>query len=159
MWKHWPQDAMPPAKDRLKKAQTGYKRNYEARLRRQLEAVRVDDCLYLRLVRKTPKDQRHKLAAVTEGPFLVTNVETNMVIIEEVDRSIEKVSSSRLVKAPRPATDVKVKKIPELLKETEIDLGFSTVDTDNLWDLPGRNAGEGSVEKKCEVDATIHKKR
>lgn len=73
---------MKKTKEQLDKPQVRYKKNYDSRLRMQSEVINVDDYVYPRVERKNPKDHRHKLALVEEGPSKVVNVDDNTVVIE-----------------------------------------------------------------------------
>ena len=133
-WKHWLQDTMSKTKEQLQKAQARYKKNYDKRLRKQSEVIREDDYVYLRVERKNPKDHRHKLAPVVEGPFRVTKATGNTATIERKDRSVEKVSRSRVVLAPRPPTNQEVQ---DILRPTKLsDSEGPTNEEGNLQDLP-----------------------
>ena len=50
------------------------------------------------------REHRHKLAAVAEGPYRVIEAKDTTVVIEKDDRSVERVSRSRVVLAPKPRT-------------------------------------------------------
>ena len=131
-WKHWLQDTMLKTKERLTKAQARYKKNFDARLRKQRENITVDDYVYLRVERKDPTEHRHKLAAIAEGPYRVTKADDATVVIERPDRSVEKVSRSRVVLAPKPTTDEEMKEIlkPPMAADKEDD--YPTKEVTNL---------------------------
>ena len=116
-WKHWLQETMNRTRTRLIKSQERYKRNYDSRLRKQVEVVKQGDYVFLQVERKNPKYHRHKLAPIAEGPFLVTKTDKNTVVIERSDRSVEKDSRSRKVLAPKLKRKEEVDKIlrPEQL--------------------------------------------
>lgn len=69
---------MNKTKERLDKTQSYYKKNYDACLRNQSEAIRKDDYVYLKILlknrndrkilRKNPKDRIHKLVPIAKGP-------------------------------------------------------------------------------------------
>lgn len=107
--------------------------------------------------KKYPNDRGHKLAAVTVGQLIVIKIDTSTVFIGITASSVERVGRSLIVLKPRPATSAEAKKILELLKQTEIDLSFSTGEIHNLRDFPGSNAKGGNVEKKNHLDTTGHK--
>ena len=83
---------MHRTRTRLLKSQERYKRNYDARLRKQAEAVNQGDYVFLQVERENPKDHRQKLEPIAECPFLVTKIDKNTVVIERSDRLVEKVS-------------------------------------------------------------------
>ena len=101
-WKSWLEKALREAKGKLEQAQARYKRNYDARLRRQNEKIEPDNWFYLRVERRDEREHRHKLAAVAEGPYKVLDIRGSTVVIERQDKSIEIVSRSRVVLAPQP---------------------------------------------------------
>ena len=82
-----------------------------------MEVVKQGDYVFLWVELKNSKDHRHNIAPIAEGPFLVTKKDKNTVVIERSDRSVEKVSRSRVVLAPKPKTKEEVKEIlrPEQL--------------------------------------------
>jgi len=132
-WKHWLQETMHRTRTRLLKSQERYKRNYDSRLRKQVEVVKQGDYVFLRVERKNPKDHRHKLAPIAEGPFLVTKTDKNTVVIERSDRSVEKVSRSRVVLAPKPKTKEEVK---EILRPEQLPVdGQPTTEAINLEEV------------------------
>ena len=102
-WKAWLTKGISETRERLKAAQDRYKRNYDKRLRRDIEDINPGDQVYLSVERREEKESRHKLAAIAEGPFKVKDVNkpAKTVVIEYPDRSVENVSRSRVVLAPR----------------------------------------------------------
>lgn len=66
---------MVKTKDRLTKAQTRYEKNFDARLRKQKEVIKVDDYLYLSMEQKYQDEHRHKCAPIAEVSYEVTKVE------------------------------------------------------------------------------------
>lgn len=74
--------------------------------------------MYLRIEQKNTKYHRQKLVTIVEGSYNVTKVENNTVFIEKTNQSVEKVSRSRLVLAPKPETN---KEAEEILKPIFID--------------------------------------
>ena len=100
----------------MEKAQASCKKNDDARIRKGPEVIQEDDYLYLRLELKNPKDHRHKLASVAEGPLQVTKVDDNKVVMKNTDQSVEIVSRSRVVLAPRLQTEKEEYKIHQPMK-------------------------------------------
>ena len=86
------------------------------------------DDVYLRVERKHDTETRHKLAAIAEGPFPVKKVykENKTVLLERPDKTVENVSRSLVVLAPKGPY------IEELLEATrpmtikEVIADFST---------------------------------
>lgn len=99
-WKHCINEKMIRTRERLEKAHNRYKKNYDARLRKQTEVIHEDDYMYLSLQQKKRTDNRHKLALVAEGRYKVTKVDKNTVLIKKTYLSVEKLTRSRVVLAP-----------------------------------------------------------
>ncbi len=116
-WRAWLKKTLVEAKTKLDAAQARYKKNFDARLRRQTEKIRKEDSVFLRVERRSEKDVRHKLAAVAEGPFRVVEVKDSTVVIEKPDRSVERVSRDRVVLAPARQPPATVQKILDSDKE------------------------------------------
>lgn len=95
---------MTKTKERLDKIQARYKKNYDARLRKQSEVINKDENVYLRFERKNTKGHLHKRAPVSECPYKATKTYYNTIAIEKTDRSVENVSRSQVVPAPKPIT-------------------------------------------------------
>lgn len=115
-WKHCLNETIKKSKERLENAQTRCEKNYDARLHKKQEVIHDDDYVFIRVEPKNPKDHRHKLASIAEGLFKVTNVDGNMITIEETDRSVEIVSRSRVVLATTTKTEKEVRKISQPVK-------------------------------------------
>ena len=146
-WKHWLQETMHRTKKRLAQAQARYKRDYDRRLRRQDETIQAGDHVYLRVERKNAKDHRHKLAPVAEGPYRVSKSEGNTVVIELDDRSVERVSRSRVVLAPKPQTSQEAQ---DLLRPVALpDNGEVTNEEGNLRDIVKRDDKPPNKEKQA----------
>ena len=62
--------------------------------------------MFLRVERKDDKETRHKLAPIADGPYLVKDVNQDgkTVVIVYDDQTVENVSRSRVVLAPRRLT-------------------------------------------------------
>ena len=103
-WKQWLARTVKEAKDKLMKTQERYKRNYDTRLRKQSETIKMDDYVYLRVERRDENEHRHKLAAVAQGPYKVIETKGKTVVIEREDNTVERVSRDRVVLAPKPRT-------------------------------------------------------
>ena len=85
-----------------------YKRNYDKRLRRCSEKILQGDFVFLRSENKSDKDSRHKLAPIALGPYLVKQVDEKAytAVIVYDDDTVENVSRSRIVRAPKqPSSD------------------------------------------------------
>ena len=82
----WLEKAIHGTKAHLAKAQARYKRNYDARLRRENTVIKSDDWVYIRVERRDAKEHRHKLSAVAEDPYRVDNANGNTVVIESQTR-------------------------------------------------------------------------
>lgn len=91
---------MPKTRERLTKAQWRYKKNFDARLRKRL-VLNVYDYVYLRFERKEPNEHRHQHGSIVEGPYKVKRTDEKAVVLEKTDRSVEKVSSPRVVLVPK----------------------------------------------------------
>ena len=100
--------------------QTRYKRNYDNRLRKQSEKIQEDDYVYLRVERRDEREHRHKLAAVAEGPYRVIETKENTVVIERQDKSVERVSRSRVVLAPQPRTVMEIQNAVRPMTDEEV---------------------------------------
>lgn len=72
--------------------------------------------MYLRVEWKNTKDHKHKLAPFAEGPVRVMNTDADAVTIEKADRSVKTVSRSRVVLAPSPCPEKKMKTRPQPTK-------------------------------------------
>ena len=59
---------------RLKFSQERYKRNYEKRLRRDVEKINTADNVYLHVERRDEKETRHKIPSIAQGSFPVKDV-------------------------------------------------------------------------------------
>lgn len=96
-WKSWLETDLRKTKGKLDQTQARYKRNYEARLRRQTEEIAPEDWVYLHVERGDERKYRNKLSAVAEGPYNVNSTQGNTVVINRRDGSVERVSQSREV--------------------------------------------------------------
>ena len=81
-WKRWLTKIVSEAKTKLEKTKARYKKNYDARLRKQSERINKNDYVYPRLERREENEHLHKLAALAEGPFKILETKGNTVIIE-----------------------------------------------------------------------------
>lgn len=99
--KQWIHDTLEKTKERPDKPQPRYNKNYDTRPGKQAEVLRKDDHVWLRVEQKKADDHRHKLDPTNERPFKVTETEKNTVTIEKMDGSVENISISRLVIAPK----------------------------------------------------------
>lgn len=76
--------------ERLIKAKTKYKKNYDARLRKKSEVIHVEEYVYLRVERNNSKEHYHNLAPISESPYKVTKGDQNKYVIEKTEQSVEK---------------------------------------------------------------------
>lgn len=79
----------------------------------------MDEYVYRQGERKNRNDHRLKQAQIVEGLFNVTNVDENTIVIEKTARSIENVSRSRAVLAPKPHWESNVRKLHHSVKLAE----------------------------------------
>ncbi len=136
-WKQWLQKALTETRERLRKAQERYKKNYDERLRRQSETIKPEDFIYLRVERRDENETRHKLAAVAEGPFKVISSTRHTVVIERPDQTVERVSRDRVTLAPRPQKPEEIQQIVRPMTDQEIERYDYPVGEDtNDPDLP-----------------------
>ena len=121
-WKAWLEKALTETRAKLKAAQDRYKRNYDRRLRRDNETIKPEDSVYLRVERRDEAETRHKLAPIAKGPYRVKAVDnrSKTVVIEYDDHSVENVSRSRVVLAPKRITPQELQEStrPSLITET-----------------------------------------
>ncbi len=120
-WKAWLGKALSEAKGRLERAQARYKKNYDARLRRQSERIKKNDYVYVRVERRDEKEHRHKLAAVAEGPYRVIETKDTTVTIEKDDKSVERLSRSRVVAAPEPRMETEIQESVRPMTDEELN--------------------------------------
>ena len=88
----------------LHRAQERYKKNFDARLRRQRQRISADDHVFLRIEKKNDRDTRHKQAPIASGPYPVKAIDSKTVVIERSDGTTERVSLNRVVRAPKSST-------------------------------------------------------
>ena len=109
----------------LRSAQERYKRNYDNRLGKNDETIKLGDYVFLRTEKKDDKDSRHKLAQIAEGPYLVkqTDDKSKTVVIEYDDKTVENVSRSRVVRAPKRQTPAEIQNVvqPTVTNATFVD--------------------------------------
>ena len=103
-WKQWLKKSLREARERLRKAQERYKRNYDTRLRKQKELIKEGDHVYLRRERRDESEHSHKLATAAEGPFPVKSSTRQTVVIERPDGTVERISRDRVTLAPDQRT-------------------------------------------------------
>lgn len=92
---------MLKTKKKVDKAQTRHKKKLDKRLEKQLEVITEGNDVLLRLEMKKAKNQIFKLALVADGPFKVTKEDDKTVVIEQPDRSVERVFRSRVLLEPK----------------------------------------------------------
>lgn len=119
-WKRCLEKSLGEANNRLEKAQRRYKRNFDARLRKQKEIIAAGDNVYLRVERRNEDEHRHKLAAVAEGPYPVLDVKGKTVVIQRRDNTVERVSRDRVINAPAPRTAEEIERITRPMAAGEL---------------------------------------
>ena len=140
-WKQWLQKALVETKERLRRTQERYKRNYDARLRRQSETIKSNDYIYLRVERRDENETRHKLAAVADGPYRVVEATPLTVVIERPYQTVERVSRDRVTLAPLPRSVEEIQEaIRPMTDEELIPDEFPVSESTNLRDLPIRRS-------------------
>lgn len=94
--------------------------------------IKPGDNLFLNVDSEDGKETRHKLAPTAEGPLPVTkiNKETKF-IIERLDRSVERVSRSRVLLAPAPIPQSELKPISNAMSINDITEDYSTSESRN----------------------------
>lgn len=123
---------MLKTKQRLDKAQARYKKNFDKRLRKQYELVTKGNEVFLPVKRKSAKEHHHKLAPVAEGPFKVTKADNKTVVIQRSDRSVERVSRTRVVLDSKAMSK---KDFEDIVKPAEEYLGDPADESANQKDL------------------------
>lgn len=90
--KFWLQDTMKTV-ERLTQSQARCKKNYDARLRQHAEFINVNNYVQVYLCGERNDQNKHlfKLAPVAEGLYKMTKTEDKTVMIEQTNRSLEKV--------------------------------------------------------------------
>ena len=107
------------------KAQERYKKAFDKILRNTTEEVTPGDDVYLRIKRKDDRETRHELAPISEGPFPVKKVykENKTVLLERPDKTVENLSRSRVILAPKRASTKELleSRRPIIIKEVFAD--------------------------------------
>ena len=105
-FKRWTQRVrtlMEKASRSSDRAQAAYKRDFDARLRRNAEELVPHMYVFLRREYAPRSDgttpRRHKLSPIADGPYPVVSVDESTVVIN-VDGDEERVSRDRVVRAP-----------------------------------------------------------
>ena len=72
-------------------------------MRKNDETIKLGDYIFLRTEKKDDKDSRHKLVPIAGRPYLVRKPDdkAKTFVIEYADKTVENVSRSRVVRAPR----------------------------------------------------------
>ena len=110
-------------------AQGLYNRNFDDRLRRQLEVIKYKDFMFLRVERKDAKLHLHKLAPITGGPYTVNKSEGNTVVIKKDDRFVEHVSLTRVILAPTVLRARETRYIVQSMTDEEFDKYYPSNDS------------------------------
>lgn len=94
---------IPETREKLKKAQEHYKRNFDKKLWKKTETIQPNDNAFLQIERKDKKKTQRKFAPISERPLAVMHVDIsdNAVIIKRPDESVEKVSRSWVAVNPK----------------------------------------------------------
>jgi len=91
-------------------AQARYKRDFDARLRRNAESLVPGVHVFVRRDYSPKTDGsvpgRHKLSPVADGPFKVLSVDEDTVVVDDGDGNEERLSRDRVVRAPSTADHV-----------------------------------------------------
>ena len=84
------------------------------------------DDVYLRVERKDDTEKRHKLAPIAEGPFQVKKVdkENKTMLLEKPDNTVENVSRSRVVLAPKGPSIEKLLEATRSMTINEVIVDF-----------------------------------
>ena len=90
--------------------------------------------MYLRVERKVYTETRHKLAPIAEGPFPVKKVdkENKTVLLERPDKTVEKVSRSRVVLDPKGPSSEELLEATRPMTINEVIADFPAPEQDNL---------------------------
>ena len=91
---------MQKARANLNRTQLRYKRNFDARIRRRLQNLKVGSFVY-REIAEHPPGVNPKLTSQVEGPFEVLSNEWPVIVIDDNGRAV-RINANRLVRAPTP---------------------------------------------------------
>jgi len=121
---------MKTSKGELDKAQASYKKNFDARLTKSRDSLRVGSFAFVRKDYSNPRDDtRHKLAARVYGPFQVHSVNEHTDVLRMGD-NLERISLDRVTPALSP-----VENEPETTNHGN-DLDNTSNALNGLADLP-----------------------
>lgn len=70
---------------KLREAQERYKKNVDARLRRQKESILKRNYVFLRVDQTNEEERRHKLAPTATGQYPIIEIKQQTVVIERED--------------------------------------------------------------------------
>ena len=87
----------------MRSAQELYKRNYVKRFRKNEDTIKLGDYIFLRTEKKGDNDSRNKFALISKVPYLFkeTDDKWRTVVIKYAEKTVDNVSRSRFVLAPR----------------------------------------------------------
>ena len=90
--------------------------------------------MYLRVERKDDTETRHKLAPIAEGPFPVKKFykDNKTVLLERPDKTVENVSRSRVVLAPKGLSSEQLLEATRPMTIHEVIADFPAPEQDNL---------------------------
>lgn len=67
----------------MKRVQTRYERSCDAKLRRESKIIKAIDYVFVRVEKQEKNEHRHKLAALTGGPYQVIETKNDDLGIEK----------------------------------------------------------------------------
>lgn len=102
--------------------------------------------MYHLVDRKDPNEHHHKLASIAEGPsgagpYKATKVDDATVVIEMTDHSVENVSRSHVVLAPKQKANEEMKNILTPTSSKDKDDDYPTKENFNLRYIGNDNNG------------------
>ena len=79
-------------------------------------------------------ETRHKFAPIADGPFLVKKVdkEAKSVLLERPDKTVEKLSRSRVLLAPKGPSSKQLLETTRAMNINEVIVDFHAAERDNL---------------------------
>ena len=112
----------------------------------------------MRSEKKSDKDSRHKLAPIALGPYLVKQVDekAKTAVIVYDDDTVENVSRSRIVRAPKQLSSAEMKSIVQPTVVSQTIANFPATEAVNLQHVLSKddeNANENKIsEEEVRVD-------
>lgn len=142
---------MKRTSERFEKAKKRYKKNFDARLRKQADATNFDDYVYIRVEQKDPNKTPHKLTTVAQRPYKVMKTRKTCVT-EKTDCSFEKVSNCRVVLEPKPESKEDLEEILKPVSATDKHTEYSTKEDINLEDFNDGEIKEDETNESCHME-------